>query len=107
MDDFKFMDWESLPVFTVAVQQIRDEAKNYFDTNLSGFYPNLYTKKYCEIVSKLDALAKLLSDEVAERAAQLGRDEKARIPSRFKIATKKKRRRKKTKRYPKKETHEN
>ena len=107
MEDFRFMDWENLTVFAVAVQQLRDASKNYFDTNLTGFYPNLYTKKYCEIVSKLDDLSKALSVEIAERAAQLGREEKARIPSKFKIATKKKRRRKKVKRYTKKENHEN
>lgn len=97
MDDYKFMDWADITLFTVAVQQLRDEAKNYFETNLTAFYPNLYTKKYCEVISKLNDLAKALSVEVAERAAQLGREEKARIPHKFKQATKKKRRRRKTK----------
>lgn len=95
MEERKFMDWESLAVFIVAVQQQRDALKKYFDTDLSKFHPNLYTKKYCDIISKLNSLSKALSAEVISQAIQLGSKERASIPRKFKQTTKKKRKRKK------------
>lgn len=71
----KFMDRDGLIGFAVNARRLRDELSDYAKTVSATFLPNIYTKKYLEIVTALESLVDVLRDEVSARCEQLGEEE--------------------------------